>query len=218
MERLKTIRATEVFLTILSLVLIGMVCLMLGLAQDYLYNEFTQFNELVEYMVNNVVYMDWMKGFSIFQSPIAMCSIIAVTIILIWSKNRNRVLEYLLLVVSIVGARPFHDSVLRVFSYLQSFGIVERFHSANFPDLNATMYIIIYSTCFYLLVRHSNKNYIPLFGILFGLILLIGLAIINIVSTMVLPCDIVGGYVYGDVWIFFNFLLFEMSRLVLEKY
>ena len=55
------------------------------------------------------LYMSWMKGFLVFQSPIALGSIIAITIIRIWSKGRNRVLEYLLLIVSIVGAKPFHD-------------------------------------------------------------------------------------------------------------
>jgi len=44
-----------------------------------------------------------------------------------------------------------------------------------------------------------------------------GITIAKIASTNVLPSDIVGGYVYGGVWIFFNFLLFEMLRLVIDK-
>ncbi|WP_160726087.1 DedA family protein [Bacillus sp. USDA818B3_A] len=83
---------------------------------------------------------------------------------------------------------------------------------------NATVLIIIYGTCLYLLVRHANKNYAAIFGPLFVIVLLMGLAIVNIATTIVLPSDMVGGYVYGGVWIFFNFLLFEMLRLVIEKY
>jgi len=217
-NRLKTIRKTEFFLIFLTLVLIGMVTLMLGMAQDYLYNEFTQFNEIAEYIVKSAVYMYWMKGFVVFQTPMAIASIIAITIIRIWSKGRNRVLEYLLLIVSILGARLFHQSVIQIFSYLQSIGFVGKFHSANFPDINATIIIIIYGTCLFLLVRHSKKNYMSIIVPLFGLLLLIGLTIVNIASTNLLPSDILGGYVYGSVWIFFNFLLFEMLRLVLEKY
>ncbi|MEH7549487.1 DedA family protein [Neobacillus vireti] len=217
-NRLKTIRKTEFFLIFLTLVLIGMVILMLGIAQDYLYNEFTQFNEIAEYIVKSAVYMYWMKGFFVFQTPMEIASIIAITIIRIWSKGRNRVLEYLLLIVSILGARLFHQSVIQIFTYLQSIGFVGKFHSANFPDINATIIIIIYGTCLFLLVRHSKKNYISIIVPLFGLLLLMGVTIVNIATTDLLPSDILGGYVYGSVWIFFNFLLFEMLRLVLEKY
>jgi hypothetical protein len=217
-DRLRTVRATEIFLIFLTLVLIGMVILMLGLAQDYLYNEFTQFNEVTEYMVKSAVYMDWMKEFLVVQSRYALGAIIVITIIRIWRKGRNRGLEYLLFVVSILGAKPFHDSIMAAFSYLQSFGFVGKFHSANFPDVKAMIMMIIYGTCLFLLVRHSNKNYTPIFLPLFGILAIIGLGIANIALTNTLPSDIVGGYVYGGVWIFFNFLLFEMLRLVLEKY
>lgn len=216
-KRLKTIRAAEIFLITLTFILIGMVTLMLGMAQDYLNNEFTKFNEVTEYIIHSAVYMGWMKAFFVFQSPMALGSIIAVTIIIIWSKGRDRGLEYLLLGVSIAGAKPFHETVMNVFTYLQSIGFVGEFHSANFPDFKATVLIIIYGTCLFLLVRHANKNYAAIFGPLFGFVLLIGLAIVNIALKVVLPSDIVGGYVYGGVWIFFNFLLFEMLRLVMAK-
>ena len=214
-SRLKTIRATEIFLIVLTLVLIGMVSLMLGLAQDYLYDEFNQFNDIAEYMVKNVVYMNWMKGFVMFQNPIALGSIIAVTMIRIWSKGLNRVLEFLLLGASILGAKPFHELVIKAFSYLKSYGFVGKFHSGNFPDINAFIMIIVYGTCVFLLVRHSKSNYAPIVGPFIVLVLLIGIGIVNIASSNTLPSDIVGGYVYGGVWIFFNFLLFEMLRLVL---
>ncbi|WP_026574140.1 VTT domain-containing protein [Bacillus sp. UNC438CL73TsuS30] len=217
-ERVKTIKATQLFLIFLTLVLIGMVTLMLGLAQDYLYNEFTQFNEVTEYMVQSAIYMSWMKGFLVFQPLYALASVIALTIIRIWIRGKNRVLEYLLLFVPILGVRLFHESVLQIFHSLQSFGFLGEFHSANFPDLNGMIMITIYGTCLFLLVRHSKNNYITILIPLVGLVILIGLAIVNIALTSVLPSDIVGGYVYGGVWIFFNFLLFEMLRLVWEKY
>jgi membrane protein DedA with SNARE-associated domain len=215
--RLKTIRATEIFLIFLTLVLIGMVILMLGLAQDYLYNDFTQFNKITKYMVDSVVYMSWMKDFLFFQSPYAFGVIIAITIIYIWRKSRNKGLEFLLLLVSILGAKLFHDSIKEIFSYFRSFGFKGEYHSANFPDLNATILIIIYGTCLFLLARHSKKNFMPISALILALVLLLGLAITNIALNNVLPSDLVGGYVYGGVWIFFNFLLFEMLRLVLQK-
>ncbi|MED4206869.1 DedA family protein [Neobacillus mesonae] len=217
MARLKTIRATEIFLICLTLVLIGMVSLMLGLAQDYLANDFTEFNEVTNYIVNSVVYQPWMKGFFIFQSIYVFGLITAITILRIWRKGRDRALEYLLLLITISGVKAFHDSITQALSFLESFGFVGKFHSENFPDLNAVIIITIYGVCFFLLVRHSNRGLTPVFAALFALFILIGLAVANIASTNLLPSDIVGGYVYGTVWIFFNFLLFEMLRLVLER-
>ncbi|MEY2196297.1 DedA family protein [Neobacillus sp. BF23-41] len=216
-NRLKTIRKTEIFLIFLTLVLIGMVTLMLGMAEDYLFNEFTQFNEIAEYMVKYAIYVNWMKWFLVFQSPYAVGAIIGITIIRIWRKGKNRILEYLLLLISILGARLFHESILQIFSFLQSLGFVGKFHSDNFPDISSTLTIIIYGTCIFLIVRHPKTNIPPVLGPLFIFVLLMGLTIANIVSTEKLPSDIVGGYVYGSVWIFFNFLFFEMIRLVLEK-
>ncbi|WP_066069849.1 DedA family protein [Neobacillus soli] len=217
-NRLKTIRKTEIFLMVLTLVLIGMVTLMLGMAQDYLYNEFTQFNELAEYMVKNALYLGWMKIILVFQSPYVLGAMIGITIIRIWRKGKNRLLEYLLLIVPIFGARLFHESILQIFSYLQLIGFVGEFHSDNFPDISATLTFIIYGTCLFLLVRHSKTTIMPILGPLVVLVLLIGLSIVNIALTDILPSDIMGGYVYGGVWIFFNFLLFEMFRLVLDKH
>ncbi|MBS4196619.1 VTT domain-containing protein [Lederbergia citri] len=218
MNRLKTIRAAELFLIFLTLGLIGIVILMLGLAQDYLYNEFTQFNDVAIYMVKSVAYMNWIRGFLVFLSPIALVSVVVATMIRIWIKGRNRGLEYLLLGVSLLGAKPFHEVVKKAFLYLQTFSFFREFHSANFPDKNSMIIMIVYGTCLFLLVRHTEKKYVPIFAPLFGLILLTSLAFVNIASNHILPSDIVGGYVYGGVWIFFNFLLFEMLRLAMEKF
>lgn len=217
-ERLNTIRSTQLFLIFLTLVLIGMVILMFGLVDAYLENEFTQFNRVSAYLVYSAVYMSWMQGFLVFQQPFALVSMIVLTIIGIWIKGRNRVLEYILLIVSIYGGIPFHELILEVFSFLQRFGFIGNFHSANFPDLNSTILTVIYGTCLFLLVRHSQKNYVRIFVPLLGFIILMGLTIVNIASSNVLPSDIVGAYVYGGVWIFLNFLLFESLRLVLDKY
>ncbi|KOP70253.1 hypothetical protein AMS59_20740 [Lysinibacillus sp. FJAT-14745] len=216
-NRLRTIRATEIFLIFLTSVLIGMVILMFGIAQEYLENDVAQFNQITEYIVHSSVYMNWMRGFLIFQQPFVFTGIIAVTILSIWIKKQHRLLEYLLLIVSILGGIPFHAIVLKAFSFLRSIGFEGKFHSANFPDLKATMMIIIYGTCIFLLVRHLKNNYWTIIIPLLGLLLLLGLALGNIVSTNVLPSDVVGGYIYGGVWIFFNFLLFELFRLMLGK-
>ncbi|MDR6999219.1 VTT domain-containing protein [Neobacillus niacini] len=215
--RFKTIRATEIFLIFLTLAFIGMVTLMLSIAQDYLANDFTEFNEVTVYLIKSAFYLGWTKGFLGLQSPYFLGVAIVITTLQIWRRGRNRGLEYLLLVVTIIGAKPFHDTLMEAFSYLQSFGFIGKFHSADFPDLNAMVLIIVFGSCIFLLVRHSKSLPMTVFVPIFGIILLLGVTIANILATDILPSDLMGGYVYGGVWIFFNFLLFEMFRLVLEK-
>ncbi|MEH7335320.1 VTT domain-containing protein [Neobacillus drentensis] len=217
LHHLKTIRKTELFLIFLTLILIGMVTLMLGMAQDYLFGEFSEFNDVTEYLVEAAIYMRWMRLFHLFQSPYTLGVIIGITLIMIWRKGQNRLLEFLLLIVPILGARLFHESVIQIFSSLQSMGFVGKIHSDHFPDISSLITITIYGTCLFLLVRHPKNTITPIMGPIVTIVVLAGLTITKIASSEILPSDIVGGYVYGGVWIFFNFLLFELIRLVLKK-
>ncbi|MEA1011490.1 DedA family protein [Bacillus cereus] len=216
----RTIRATEAFLISLTLVLLGMITLMLGMALDYLYNEFTQFNEVTTYIVHSVLQTGWtssIKGFLSLQSPIAFSVLIIITILAIWRKGRDRWLEGLLLIVSILGAHIYHNAVLHTLSYFRFIGKDAATRSSAFPDEKATITIIVFGTCLFLMVRHLKNKYIQFVLPLLGIVLLLGIAIANIAFSHILPSDIVGGYVYGGVWMFLNFLLFEMFRLIVNK-
>ncbi|PEZ03698.1 DedA family protein [Bacillus sp. AFS018417] len=216
----RTIRATEVFLISLTLVLLGMITLMLGMAQDYLYNEFTQFNEVTIYIVHSILQTGWTNSMSRFlslQSPIAFSILIIITILAIWRKGRNRWLEGLLLIVSILGAHMYHNAVTHTLSYFHFIGKEAATRSSTFPDEKATITIIVYGTCLFLMVRHMKNKYIQFVLPLLGILLLLCIAIANIGYSHILPSDIVGGYVYGAVWMFLNFLLFEMFRLIVNK-
>ncbi|MGG0188388.1 VTT domain-containing protein [Bacillus rhizoplanae] len=216
----RTIRATEVFLISLTLVLLGMITLMLGMAQDYLYNEFTQFNEVTIYIVHSILQTGWTNGMSRFlslQSPIAFSILIIITILAIWRKGRNRWLEGLLLIVSIIGAHMYHNAASHTLSYFHFIGEEAATRSSTFPDEKATITIIVYGTCLFLMVRHMKNKYIQFVLPLLGILLLLCIAIANIGYSHILPSDIVGGYVYGAVWMFLNFLLFEMFRLIVNK-
>jgi membrane protein DedA with SNARE-associated domain len=216
----RTIRATEVFLISLTLVLLGMTTLMLGMAQDYLYNEFTQFNEVTIYIVHSILQTGWtsiMRIFLSLQSPIAFSVLIMITILAIWRKGRNRWFEGLLLIVSILGAHIYHNAVIHTLSYFHFIGKDAATRSSTFPDEKATITIIVYGTCLFLMVRYLKNKYIQFVLPLLGILLLLCIAIANIGFSHILPSDIVGGYVYGAVWMFLNFLLFEMFRLIVNK-
>ncbi|MFJ8456182.1 VTT domain-containing protein [Bacillus paramycoides] len=216
----RTIRATEVFLISLTLVLLGMITLMLGLAQDYLYNEFTQFNEVTTYIVHSILQTGWtnsIRRFLSLQSSVAFSVLIIITILAIWRKGRNRWLEGLLFTISILGAHIYHNAVVHTLSYFHFIGIEAATRSSAFPDETATITIIVFGACLFLIVRHLKNKYIQFVLPLLGTFLLLCIAIANIGFSHILPSDIVGGYIYGGVWILLNFLLFEMLRLIVNK-
>lgn len=216
----RTIRAMGVFLISLTLVLLGMIILMLGLAQDYLYNEFTQFNEVTIYVVHSIFQIGWISSMSrllSLQSPVAFSVLITITILAIWRKGENKRLEVLLLIVTILGAHMYHNGVLHTLSYFHFVGKEIALRSSAFPNEKAAITIIVYGTCLFLIVRHLKNKYIQLVIPILGILFLLGLAIANIAISYILPSDIAGGYVYGGVWMFLNFWLFEMLRLIVNK-
>ncbi|RDU35687.1 DedA family protein [Neobacillus piezotolerans] len=210
----KTIRAAEFFLSTMALVSAVFAVLMIGLAQNYWHDEFSQFNAVTKYVLSRAVFKNSLASFSVFGSGYTLFFLLAITVSVIWAKNRNRLLEYSLLVVCIVGAKLFHILILIVLSPLK----IGAVRSEDFPEFGSFMLMVVYGSSLFLLARHSVRNFALILASLAGLFALLCTGIAKVLSIDVLPSDIVGGYVYGAVWISFNFLLFEMIRLIINEY
>ncbi|WP_053366566.1 VTT domain-containing protein [Bacillus sp. FJAT-27245] len=210
----KTIRAAEFFLSTIVLVLAVFVVIMIGLAQNLWHDEFSQFNAVTKYVLSRAIFKESLEGLSVFGSGYTLFFLLAVAVSVIWAKNRNRVLEYCMLSVCIVGAKLFHLLVLFIFSVLK----LSADRSADFPDFVSYMMMVVYGACLFLLVRHSERDLAPVTATVLGLFVLLAMGAAKVLGGGVLPSDIVGGYVFGAVWIFFNFLLFELIRLIIKEF
>jgi membrane protein DedA with SNARE-associated domain len=218
--RFRTVRAVEVFLISLAIVLLSLVIWMMGLAQDYLYNEFTQFNEITSYIIHANLQGQWkrvLRGILSLQSPNIYGVLILITIVVTWRKNQNRWLELLLLTVILLGMHLYREMIVHVFFYVHSFWKPNSVISADFPNERAMTTMAVYGVSVFLLLRHTTNVYIQIVITILSVVFILFLAIANIALTPTLPSDIVGGYVYGAVWIFLNFFLFEMLRIIVNK-
>ncbi|UQD53135.1 DedA family protein [Bacillus methanolicus] len=218
--RFRTIRAVEVFLISLAIVLLSLVIWMMGLAQDYLYNEFTQFNEITSYIIHANLQEQWkrvLRGILSLQSPNLYGVLILITIVVIWRKNQNRWLEFLLLTVILLGMHLYREMIIHVLFYVHSFWKPNSMISADFPNKRAMTTMVVYGVSVFLLLRHTTNVYIQIVIPILSVVFMLFLAIVNIALTPTLPSDIVGGYVYGSVWIFLNFFLFEMLRIMVNE-
>ncbi|AMV09850.1 hypothetical protein GT3570_02655 [Geobacillus thermoleovorans] len=218
--RFRTVKAVQVFLISLAIALLSLVVWMMGLAQDYLYNEFTQFNQIISYIIHTNFQgqsKEILRRILVLQS-IAMYSILIMAVaVIVWRKNQNRWLELLLLTVVLSGTHLYHRLIAYVFSYIHSVWNPKLHISPNFPDEKAMVTIAVYGVSIFLLLRHTTSVYMHIACPFFIVAVMLFLSIADVALTTSLPSDIVGGYVYGAVWIFSNFFLFEMIRILVNK-
>ncbi|MFY4777358.1 hypothetical protein [Metabacillus sp. RGM 3146] len=147
------------------------------------------------------------------QSPIILLGIAVASLLIVWQKGRNKGLEAILLLVVLGGSHLYHFLVIQTLAFIHSFLSSKIPLSSSFPDERAMFTMILYGTRLFLLIRHTSVRYFQLAAPFLCIFLLIVLAALNIVFNSFLPSDIAGGYVYGIVWMFFNFLLFELIRI-----
>ncbi|MCP8970706.1 DedA family protein [Ectobacillus ponti] len=218
--RFQSIQAVELFLSILALVLLSLILWTMGLAQDYLFNEFTEFNEVASYIIRANVPAAWTRAgqrLLLLQSGYMHGIVIAAAAFAIWRKRKNPWLESVLLAVSLLGAPLYRTVTVHTLSYLHSFWHPGIKLSSHFPDESALLLIVVYGMFVFLFVRHMKNAYIQTILPICAVILVLLLAAARIAFMPVLPSDIAGGYVYGALWLFLNLLLFETLRLVVHK-
>lgn len=196
--RFRTIRATEIFLIVLTAAFIGLAVLMLGLAQDYWNNEFTPFNEVTTYVFNSLFGDEWHAFFSgvlAFQSYWLLAAIVLLSAVIITKKNTNRLLEYTMLLVTVGGFFLYQPLIQQLLHRLPFLGQ----HSADFSDFHAGLVIVVYGMLLFFNIRHDMNMRPQIIAPFIGLAFILLLAIANISLATALPSDIAGGYVYAGV-------------------
>ncbi|MCD7035670.1 DedA family protein [Metabacillus sp. GX 13764] len=212
-----TIRATGIFLIFLFAAFIGMMALMIGIAQDYLNNEFTRFNEVAGIIGHRLFALPGIQGTEnvilFFQSTYVLGAAVFCSMLIIWKREPERRLETVMTAV-ILGGGPLYFYLVK-----KALGLVHSLVTANLPLSPSFPYeysmtaIIVYGTCLFVLLRHSYSKRVQLFAPVLCVFLLLSLAAAEIAKYSILPGDLAGGYVFGTVWIVFNFLLFELIRV-----
>ncbi|TLS36447.1 VTT domain-containing protein [Pseudalkalibacillus caeni] len=211
--RLRTATRTDVFLAFLSLSLLGFTILMLGMVQDYLFNEFNRFNEVTVYILQSFSGEKWIHALLTLQTTVPSAILITACFVFLIKKSSDRLVDFLLLAIPLLGAPLYFRAIKKIMSLLHSFGVGTSFLLEDFPNKLATITMIVIGTSVYLFARHSVRNVVQILFPISGLLLLSGLAVANISTAAALPSNVLGGYVYGGVWIFLNFLFFELVRI-----
>lgn len=201
--KLAIVGIAAIFVT-LSIVLIGLI-------QDFLANQFTQFDMIVTYIVSLSFPENWTYVMGLLKLPTAVGVLLVVTLLtFIWIilKGWNRLLETRYLIVTVLGGAVLEAGLRIIFHRLDPLGG----KIYTFPSQQAFLAVVVYGFASFMVLRHAKNRWLGTFLLFMtlGISAFTGLSIIFLNAQY--PSDILAGYVLGGVWLSLNIVLMEAFR------
>lgn len=203
----------------IAAVLFIFISLLIGIVQDYLAHEFSQFDEVVSFLVSQIFNKQWTDTMLLFKGlssnyVIFLAATAALIYILI--KGVNKINEIKFLFSSYAGAEIL-GRLLRgiIFHRVGPSGaILYEYGRYTFPSTEALTNFVVFGFLAYIVVRHARKVWFSTAIILlsFAVTVLSDLSILYL--KLEYPSDIMAGYIFGGVWLSLNIILMEIYRVL----
>ncbi|AZN40782.1 VTT domain-containing protein [Paenibacillus albus] len=196
------------------LLLILFVSLMLGMIQDFLGHEFSQFDEITSYVVLTAFGSQWhdqMELFAKLGTITLYGPLITLTAVWILFKGRNRGLELVFLLWVVVGGEVLDEGLKMIFHRIGPVAEGVTFINTS-PSKETLTSIVVCGFSAFLLLRHyrSYAAHLLLPAVVIALCLMIGIS--RIYFQVAFPSDVAAGYIFGGVWVSMNVILLEVLR------
>ncbi|MEB3100096.1 VTT domain-containing protein [Ferviditalea candida] len=216
---LHSARKVEMLVVVWFLVLVSLFALMVGLIQDLLANEFTQFDDVSAFLVHALFddkWSIWMSFFALLSSWKLLGSIAVLTFLWILIKGKDRMLESVFLIIVILGGELWEEGLRRLF---QRVGPAPANLNVpyTFPGEPTFMMLIVFGFAAFLLIRHHGSKWIRYLSPLLTIILSILGGLSLIYFGKLYPSDAAAGYVFGGFWLYLNIVTMEIFRLFAKK-
>lgn len=218
LKSFRTQRRVAFLLLGTTLVTAGLSVLMMGLIQDFISNEFNDFNEVVRLLISLIFTKEWtdvMSAVSFLGSRTVLFALILLSLCWIGWKGRNKRIEVLSLVIVVCGGELYEESLRMIFHKFSPVhqSIMNQL-LYSFPSEQSLMTFVIYGFFVFIFVRYSGKVWVHTSVPLAALLLLVFIAISRLFMQVELPSGVAAGYVFGGVWLGLNILLLEILRLL----
>lgn len=197
---------------------IGLFIFAIGLIQDLLANEFTQFDAIASFLVNLIFSPKWMtvmKSFMVMTSPKALILLTLLLLIWIIIKGKNRSLEIRFLFIVILGGELLEEVLRMIFHRLGPAGtsLISNI-KYTFPSEQSLIVFTVYGFAAFMIIRHAKRRWTGIAAILSALFICIFTGISIIFLHLQYPSDVLAGYAFGGVWLSLNIILLEVFRIL----
>jgi len=186
-----------------------------GLIQDFLANEFGEFDSLTMFLVHVIFderFIPFMTRFSVLGTPPFLLFVGAATLAQVIWRGKDRLLESGFLVFVLAGGEVWSRGLRALFQWIRPVRVSEAF-----PGEQTLMTLALAGFAAFLFVRHRKNVGAHLWATLLVLLLSFLAGLSRISLGLQLPSDAVAGYAFGGVWLSLNILLLEIFRLLRRK-
>ncbi len=205
---------------VICAIFIGLFIVMVGLIQDLLANEFSQFDIIVTYLVGAVFPENWlsfMRFFKLATAPSALAILILSILAWIMYKGRNRLLETGFFIITVLGGVLSEAALRLIFHRLGPSGLSLTANiKYTFPSEQAFLTVVAYGFASFMVLRHARKRRLGTILALLTLVICIAVGLSGIFFRVQYPSDVAAGYVFGGVWLSLNIVLLEIFRVLPE--
>lgn len=186
---------------------------MVGMIQDFIANEFGQFNAISNTIVSNLFNSNW-QGFMAavygLSSVKVMGVLVLLTVIIIVFNKKNIWLELSVYAITVIGTFLFSSMMHWLFRFLFNNKPI----SSDFPDQPAMFLLCIFVFFLMMMLRHRRNYLIIPILLVFFVFILAAYSISAIYIKHLNPSDIMAGYVFGGAWVSGMLLALEMFRFL----
>lgn len=203
---------------LLAFTFVGLFAYMIGLIQDFLGNEFTQFDSIADYLVKSIFPKEWSGVMQLFlnsTSYLMITIILFLSIVWITLKGFNKFLEIRYLFFCILGGEILVMLLQLLFHRTgPNFTNIIGYSKYTFPSSEALMATVTYGFFAYIISRHESRFLIKTLIVVFSIIVSLFSGISVIFFEVQYPSDVLAGYTFGGIWLCLSILLLEVYRIL----
>lgn len=193
---------------------LGFLILALGAIQDFLANEFRQYDSVVAMLVDRSLGKNYdftMNIFKMFSSNQALVLVSSAAILFILKYGKSKLLEVRFLILTVLGGEVLETLLRNIFKRVGPSGLGTAY---TFPSEKILMVTVVYGFFIYLLARHAKRNLIRSFLMIIPFIVLVMTAISSLYFKSIYPSDIHSGLIFGSAWLIINLIFLEVNRII----
>jgi membrane protein DedA with SNARE-associated domain/membrane-associated phospholipid phosphatase len=203
----------KILIFFIGVIFIGLFSLMIGLIQDFIANEFNQFNtitSMIIFYLFNDTWKAFMNGLNFLTTWNSLTVEGCFTLVWIFAMGKNKLLVFQYYLIGIIGALLFGKGLNLLFGQIAS----NKLGGSTFPSQQTFISIVFFVFFMYAIVRHCKRTWVNIIVVTLTILLLVSIGTARIYLHLQVPSDVASGYVFGGVWVSFIILIIEVSRLL----